>query len=745
MEQKPLSVTNPELLKEWDYKNNLPLTPESVTRSSGRKVWWTCSKGHQWHAVINLRVRGSGCPFCSGRIAIKGVNDLLTTNPELAKEWNYDKNSSDKPEHYKAGSSKKVWWKCPNGHEWQATIYSRTKGDGCPYCSGHRVLQGFNDLCTLCPEIAKEWDYERNGSLLPEEVSSNSNKKAWWKCKLNHSWLTGVNHRVRGQGCPYCAGRAVAKGFNDLATKHPELAVEWNYDKNGELTASDVTCGSTKKVWWKCEYGHEWEAKVLNRVHGRSCPYCSNNGSSKTEQAIAFYLNQCCEIKQRLKINGMEIDVFLPKYNVGIEYDGRRYHLNTEKDKEKTNRLSEMGIALFHVIESTEDKVIDRNVFFNYDYMGAHFEWALRTLFFLISEYVKNEIFKNIDVNIKRDYIGIREKAKLLILENSLSEKCPDVAKQWNYTKNGILKPEMFFAGSEELVWWVCTNGHEWQAQINSRVNGCGCPYCAGQRPIKGVNDLTTTNPELLKEWDYEKNKMVSPDSFMRASTAKVWWKCELGHEWQAVIASRSRGCKCPYCSNKLVLKGFNDLATRNPVLAKEWNYEKNTSVLPEEVSSNSNKKVWWKCAKGHEWQAVISSRNKGIGCPVCSGRKIVNGINDLATTHPNLLEEWDYEKNGELSPHMLSFGSNIRVNWKCKYGHEWVSSPNSRSKGTCCPQCAKQIRKRKVYCVETGAIYDGMRDAERATGVYYTHISACCRGHRKTAGGYHWQFVNER
>jgi hypothetical protein len=111
----------------------------------------------------------------------------------------------------------------------------------------------------------------------------------------------------------------------------------------------------------------------------------------------------------------------------------------------------------------------------------------------------------------------------------------------------------------------------------------------------------------------------------MPNSHKKVWWKCSKGHEWQAIIKDRNSGKGCPYCSGKKVLKGYNDLQSVNPILAKEWNYDKNDGLTPADVTPNSGKKVWWKCSKGHEWQATIYHRNNGRGCPVCAREKRKN------------------------------------------------------------------------------------------------------------------------
>ncbi len=110
-----------------------------------------------------------------------------------------------------AGSIKKVWWKCSKGHEWKAVIGSRSKGAGCPMCAGQKAIEGVNDLATLNPKLAKEWDYEKNGNLFPSQFKPNSGKKVWWKCNKGHEWQTTISHRSLGNGCPVCAGKKVKK------------------------------------------------------------------------------------------------------------------------------------------------------------------------------------------------------------------------------------------------------------------------------------------------------------------------------------------------------------------------------------------------------------------------------------------------------------------------------------------------------------------------------------------------------
>ena len=104
---------------------------------------------------------------------------------------------------------------------------------------------------------------------------AHSSKKARWLGECEHEWEAVINSRTTGgNGCPYCAGKKVLAGYNDLATTRPDLAAEWHPSRNGDLYPDSVTAGSSKKVWWRCERGHEWEAKVVSRKRGFSCPYC---------------------------------------------------------------------------------------------------------------------------------------------------------------------------------------------------------------------------------------------------------------------------------------------------------------------------------------------------------------------------------------------------------------------------------------------------------------------------------------
>ena len=278
--------------------------------------------------------------------------------------------------------------------------------------------------------------------------------------------------------------------------------------------------------------------------------------------------------------------------------------------------------------------------------------------------------------------------------EKTLAELRPDLAAEWHSTKNGALTPYSVTPGSTQKVWWKCEKGHEWEAIISSRNRGSNCPYCFGQKVVRGVNDLATINPKLAAEWHPTKNGYLTPADVMSGSNKKVWWRCEKGHEWETVIANRSAGYGCPVCCGRKAWSGFNDLLTKNPDLAVQWHPTLNGDLTPADVTYSSGKKVWWLCDKGHEWQATVNSRNTGNGCPYCAGNTVLLGGNDLATKSPELVKQWHPTKNGDLTPSNVAYKSGEKVWWLCENGHEWEAVIANRSNGTGCPHCYNERRK---------------------------------------------------
>ena len=167
-------------------------------------------------------------------------------------------------------------------------------------------------------------------------------------------------------------------------------------------------------------------------------------------------------------------------------------------------------------------------------------------------------------------------------------------------------------------------------------------------------------------------------------------------------------------------------------------------------IAPLSSKKVWWLGKCGHEWAMTVQDRtNQGCGCPICAGKRIVSGINDLMLKFPELCEEWDYDKNEELGlfPDKVAPHSDKKAWWKCKScGYSWKSKIDGRTGMKAgCPKCASRKRSevqfKPVKCIETSKVYRSIKDAGTITGINRTCISNCCKGKQKTAGGFHWEF----
>ena len=329
-----LATTHPHLVKEWDFENN-KLTPYDITAGSSCNIFWICSinSNHKWSTSIRYRTngKGTGCPYCTGRLVCID-NCLATTHPYLAKEWDADNNDLT-PYDITAGSGRIVNWKCQANHKWSATINNRKQGYGCPYCSGQAACID-NCLATTHPHLVKEWDDSNN--FTPYDITAGSNKKANWICGINsnHKWSASIGSRVRGTGCPYCSGQAVCID-NCLATTHPDLIKEWDFENN-KLTPYDVVFGTRLKVNWICSTNpnHKWSAAINKRASRHTgCPHCRICYHEIMCQKIVgkmlgkeFGRYSCSSLKNRYG-KRLYLDCYNEELRINIEYDGEQHYI----------------------------------------------------------------------------------------------------------------------------------------------------------------------------------------------------------------------------------------------------------------------------------------------------------------------------------------------------------------------------------------------------------------------------------
>lgn len=301
--RKPLAVFHPDLAKELETDLNGEMTAQNIGSGMRSNVWWRCpDKGHVYDAWPAQRVRGSGCRYCAGIAAYPGETDLASTHPELVLQLAKEQPEGVSPQNLKSGSSRIVNWVCVSNskHVYPMSPYERiTNKSGCSYCAGKRVLHGDNDLKTLFPEVAAEWEYEENFPHRPENFVPGSNKKFYWRCSWTptHTWIAQINTRTKGHGCNQCA--RVKTGVNDLETKasldpsRAHLLTEWDSTAN-EKEPKEVAFSDNDEYWWKCTKGKHssYLAQCGNRWFNLTgCPSCAPSAYSSSKPGRFYFLS----------------------------------------------------------------------------------------------------------------------------------------------------------------------------------------------------------------------------------------------------------------------------------------------------------------------------------------------------------------------------------------------------------------------------------------------------------------------
>lgn len=318
-------------------------------------------------------------------------NTLKIHSPKLIEEIHPTMNFGLELDCLTYGSKKKIWWLGKCGHIWQATVSDRTRGKGCRICkyviNGENkrksLLINDNTLEKINPLAAKIWHPNLN-DLTPDKISPNSNKKVWWFCDIcSHSWkavVANIHRRsYKGNGCPACHGLVVTDK-NCLENLRPDLAKEWSPENC--QTPREVTCNSTYQANWICSLDkkHTWKANVNNRNYGAGCPQCKKKTQTLLYQIVKKLLPDCKVYydykKSGLKYNEtgkrMELDIFISKYNLALEYQGEQHFglrkdllhcfpKQIKRDEEKRNACLKIGIKLIEIHYSwnkSEEEII---------------------------------------------------------------------------------------------------------------------------------------------------------------------------------------------------------------------------------------------------------------------------------------------------------------------------------------------------------------------------------------------------
>lgn len=361
----------PNVNNYWGQLNNT--SPEDHHFNSHEYVYYHCLKTE--HPDVLRKVRDiykkpDACMVCAGKIVIVGYNDALSANPRLIDVW--DESNEKQPTEYSKQSGQKFNYKCLICHN----VYPRKIADAvknineCSVCAGKIVVEGFNDLYSCYPKLMEEWS-DKN-TIDPRTIAHQSKTVVMWECnKCHYEWSTPVYSRTgTGRGCAVCAGQKVLLGVNSIYDKSPLMTSQWDYEKNYPITPKDVYVASRTKYWWRCENNHEWYLApgdrwwpTKNKV--AACKRCVTNKVSYYENLLVkYYENKGIRLIQGsrniLKNNNKELDIYLPDYNIAIEFNGDYWHSNTiihekynmsayDYHKIKYDECADNGIQLLYV------------------------------------------------------------------------------------------------------------------------------------------------------------------------------------------------------------------------------------------------------------------------------------------------------------------------------------------------------------------------------------------------------------
>lgn len=549
--------------------------------------------------------------------------------------WDYEKNDIS-PENVSYGSEIKVNWKCPVcNYTWDRKINSTTSGKrGCPECTKKERIKKTNQskikksgsLESNYPELLLEWDYDKN-TIKPSELTPKSNVKVYWKCsKCNNHYPMSVGLKVNGCSCPNCKSlrrtETLIKKNGSLYDKMPELEKEWDIENN-IVSIKEVTPNCNKKYSWICKNcGHHWLASPATRLKGHGCPSCSGRVATK-DNNLLLVAPELAKEWHPTKNGNLKPEDVKPYSDIKVWWLCKNGH---EWKASISNRFQGRGCQkcsaelkssfpeqalLFYIkkiinvdnrikINGWECDVFIPDLKLGIEYDGIVYHSSKKII---DREKRKNQAFK--DANI--DLIRIKE----------------------SYDKSGIEGNNIYFIVDSKYknldnaindLFKLLKERYNINSNITIDTISDRQKIIKEYYKIEKRNSFASVYPELVSMWNYEKNFPLKPENFKAQSNEKVWWKCEKNHEWEESIINVAKGNRCPFCSGHKVLAGFNDLETTNPLLAKDWNYDKNIDILPSQFSDGSNTSVWWKCHKcGHEWKKTIAYRKKQPLCPNCS------------------------------------------------------------------------------------------------------------------------------
>ncbi len=546
------------------------------------KYRFQCVNGHLWEATFDCVVRREQwCAICSGRKVMAGAQ--LQKAREVASQQDGACLSSE----YRSSQSS-MKWRCAEGHEWEGS-YSNIVNHGkwCPWCAGNKV--DATEQLRRAHETAR-----RNGGDLLSKTYVGNKAPMRWRCAEGHEWDAAFSTVVgRGAWCGRCRG--TQRDAEAQLAKACEVAAS----KNGRCLSATYT-NNSDQMEWQCERGHTWKAPFYVVVQAGSwCPTCSAGLKERLVRhtleelfGTAFKKHRPDWLRNTRTGRLMELDGYSPELKLAFEYQGPQHYkavllfkmdqTHLERGRYRDDLKSELcrthGIALLEVPYTVESQELP--------------EWIYRA--------IEDRLDTQHLVAKMRDWREIQLTEWMASESYSIDALC-EHAK----TNGGECLSEAYL-GARAKHRWRCAEGHQWNASWDSVNNqGSWCPVCCGNVILNPFQELQ----EIARSRDGE---LISP-AFM-GMQKKHHWRCARGHEWKAKPSHvKSVGSWCPVCSGHLLI---------NPLQQLQEIAEQRGGKCLSDKYLDSKTNLSWRCAEGHEWEAVPSSVKTGRWCPTCAIRK---------------------------------------------------------------------------------------------------------------------------
>ena len=528
--RKELSVINPNVVIWSEYKNNRTHIDVS------------CKKcGYRWKATPNALLKSKGCPICTGNTAVsKGINDLETTKPDLAKEWMYEKNNPLKPSEVRAGSTKKVWWIGKCGHEWEATICSRNKGSGCPICA--------NNIKKSTDRFIREMgEYNPNIEIIGDYKTAQKPIKV--RCKIcGYEWISKPINLLRGTGCTNCVKKQTSfmEQFLLISFRMALSESVLERDTGAVGMELDIYIPSLKLA---IEPGswlyHMDKVEGIDAEKRKKC-------SLKNIRLITIYDTYPRDTKPPFDKDCYVFDGFLNEFGykriinlaqkIMMEYGIKYTYLDW---KEIANKAYEA--CHYNANESFIEKLSVKrpNIEVLEEYKGSNIP-------ILVNDKTCNHPAWKARPYTLLNGNGCPLCGKKLAIEKRTrtQEEYVEELKELNPR----IKVVGTFKRINERVEVECLDcGHRWNPLAYSLTQGKGCPHCSavrGAKTRKGKLGVKTTEQfmvELLKI-----NDKIEICGEYKNNKTKIDARCKMcGYEWKVVAASLLNGHGCPKCARK--------------------------------------------------------------------------------------------------------------------------------------------------------------------------------------------------